>query len=142
MQQLTPDRALTELATQHAALRRMMARCEDLADELDATHGDPLPLTHEIARLRVAFSTHNEFEEHLLRPLLLQEDAFANVRIDRMIADHIREHAEMRTQLHTEQTGPLREVIANLRAHLDAEERYLVSAKVLHDGLVTVEGGG
>jgi len=33
-------------------------------------------------------------------------------------------------------------VIETLRAHLDAEERYLLSSKVLRDDLVTIEGAG
>jgi len=138
----TPSRALAELNAQHDALRGMMDRCEELADELDAGRMGPMQLTREVARLRLAFDAHNTFEEQLLRPVLMGADAFAEVRIDRMIEDHIGEHRTMRAQLGSTETSALREVIETLRAHLAAEERYLLSSKVLRDDLVTVEGAG
>lgn len=138
----TPSRALAELKTQHDALRGMMDRCEELAGELDAGRMGPLQLTREVSRLRLAFEAHNTFEEQLLRPVLLGTDAFAEVRIDRMIEDHVGEHRSMRAQLATTETSVLRDVIETLRAHLDAEERYLLTARVLRDDLVNVEGTG
>jgi len=137
-----PSRALAELAAQHAALRGMMERCEDLADELDAGRMGPMQLTREIARLRLAFDSHNRFEEQLLRPVLLGTDSFGPVRVDRMFEEHVGEHRAIRVQLGSNATADLRAVIASLRAHLDAEERYFLTAKVLRDDLVTVEGAG
>lgn len=138
----TPSRALTELTAQHDALRGMMERCLELADELDGGRIGPLQLTREVARLRLAFDAHNRFEEQLLRSVLLDDDAFAEVRIERMIDDHIGEHRAMRGRLSSDETGELREAIEMLRAHLDAEERYLLNKKVLRDDLVTIENGG
>jgi phosphoenolpyruvate-protein kinase (PTS system EI component) len=126
---LEPDQMFNELVAQHAALRRLMSRCEELADELDAGGGDPLPLVGEVARLRVAFAEHDRFEEEVLRPLLV--NATASACIEHAFADHVREHAEMRTRLCTERTAMLRDVIASLRAHLDDEEHYLLSAGAL-----------
>jgi len=142
MTKLSPARALAELQAQHLALRTMMDRCEELADELEAGRGDALQLTREVARLRLAFEAHNQFEEQLLRPVLLANDAFAEVRIDRMIDDHVGEHRAMRARLDSSETEVLRDVIETLRAHLEAEERYLLSAKVLRDDVVTIESSG
>jgi|SoiMetStandDraft_2_1073263.scaffolds.fasta_scaffold514790_2 iron-sulfur cluster repair protein YtfE (RIC family) len=139
---LTPSRALAELKAQHDALRGMMDRCVELADALDAGQVGPLQLTREVARLRLAFEAHNKFEEQLLRPVLLGNDAFAEVRIDRMVEDHVGEHRAMRMRLETTETSALRDVVETLRAHLDAEERYLLSARVLRDDVVTIEGTG
>jgi iron-sulfur cluster repair protein YtfE (RIC family) len=139
---LTPSRTLAELIAQHDALRELMDRCEALADQLDQQAGDPLDLTREIARLRTSFDAHNKFEEQLLRPVLLAEDSFGAVRVDRMVEDHVHEHAAMGARLGSPSTSGLRDVIETLRAHLEAEERYLLSSKVLRDDLVTVEGGG
>lgn len=138
----TPGRALAELKAQHEALRGMMERCEELADELDSGGSGPMQLTREVSRLRLAFEAHNTFEEQLLRPVLQQADAFAAARIERMIDDHVEEHRQMRQQLGTSETSVLREVIETLRAHLDAEERYLLSAKVLRDDVITIESSG
>lgn len=136
-----PSRALAELAAQHAALRGMMDRCDELADELDAGRMGPVQLTREVARLRLAFDAHNRFEEQLLRPVLLGTDSFGEVRVERMFDEHVGEHREIRAQLGSNATADLRAVIANLRAHLDAEERYFLSARVLRDDLITVESG-
>ena len=136
-----PSKLLTELMKQHEAIRAIMDRCEALADELDDGRGDPSQLTREVAKLRLAFDAHNRFEEQLLRPVLREIDAFGDVRIDRMIADHIGEHHAVREQLGDGPTAMLRSAIDTLRVHLQAEERYFLSSKVLRDDLVTVEPG-
>lgn len=130
---LTRSGALAELVAQHDALRGMMTRCEQLADALDANGGDPAELLGEIERLRAAFTSHNTFEEGILRPVLLAEDNYGAVRVDRMMEDHVNEHAEMRSRLASPITSELRDVIETLRAHLEAEERYLLSSRVLRD---------
>ena len=131
----THARARAELCAQHDALRAMMDRCMNLADELDAGRIPPAQLMREVARLRLAFEAHNKFEEQLLRPVLLAGDPHAEVRIDRMMDDHVEEHRMMRARLAADAgvTGDLRDLVETLRAHLDAEERYLLSAHVLHE---------
>ena len=139
---MMPSRALSELISQHDSLRCMMDLCEDLANHLDAhPDGDPGPLTRELARLRLAFDAHNKFEEQLLRPVLLEHDAFGPVRVQRMVDDHVDEHRAIGARLEAPATAALRDVIETLRAHLDAEERYLLSSRVLRDDLINVEAG-
>jgi hypothetical protein len=131
-----PGRILAELMKQHAVLRVMMDECERLAD-----NGDPARLANEVAKLRVAFDAHNQFEEQLLRPVLREIDAFGDVRIEHMMVDHVGEHRTVREQLGEGSTRALRDAIDNLRVHLQAEERYFLSSRVLHDDLVIVESG-
>jgi iron-sulfur cluster repair protein YtfE (RIC family) len=130
---LTKFGALAELISQHDALRRRMDTCERLADELDVGGVEPETLMSELALLRHAFETHNAYEESILRPVLLAEDTHGATRIERMMEDHIHEHREIGRRLGTPATAELRDVIDTLRAHLDAEERYLLSSKVLRD---------
>jgi iron-sulfur cluster repair protein YtfE (RIC family) len=125
------------LISQHEALRTMMTRCEELADELDAGGDSPHRLMREVAKLRLAFEAHNTFEEQLLRPALLESDVYATTRIERMVEDHVGEHRLVRQQLSSPVTSELRDTFETLRAHLDAEERYLLSARVLRDNLAT-----
>ena len=132
---LTPARALDTLAAQHATLREMIDRCEELADEVDAGTAAASQLLREVARLRIAFDEHNQFEEQLLRPLLLDVDWLGAVRVSRMVEDHVEEHRAMRLGLAATPTGDLRGVLANLRDHLATEERYFLSRKVLRDDL-------
>lgn len=139
---MTPSNALQELLSQHATLRELMTLCGELADAVDAGGGDPMRLSREVAKLRIAFATHNEYEEGLLRPVLLANDAFGAVRIEAMVAEHVDEHRAMRDRLESPVTSELRDVIASLRAHLDAEERYFLSKRVLRDDIVSLESGG
>jgi iron-sulfur cluster repair protein YtfE (RIC family) len=133
----TPSTARAELIAQHDSLRLMMDTCEELADALDADpSSDPTPLTRELARLRLAFDAHNRFEEQLLRPVLLAHDEYGAVRIDRMVEDHVHEHRAIGDRLESPATASLRDVIETLRAHLDAEERYLLTSQALRDDLI------
>ena len=132
---LTPSRALDTLAAQHATLREMIDRCEELADEVDAGTAAASSLLRAVARLRIAFDEHNQFEEQLLRPLLLDADWLGAVRVSRMVEDHVEEHRAMRVGLAATPTGDLRGVLASLREHLATEERYFLSRKVLRDDL-------
>jgi len=136
-----PSKLLEELLRQHAQLRVMMDHCEQLADEIDAGRGDVSALLREVARLRVAFDAHNKFEEQLLRPVLREIDAFGEVRIERMFTNHVDEHRSMRLTLHEGPTNELRGAIDTLRVHLESEERYFLSSRVLRDDLVTLESG-
>jgi hypothetical protein len=132
---MTPGQALGALSDQHAKLRDMMDRCEELADALDAERISPDRLLREVARLRLAFDAHNELEERLLRPVLLDAEWLGAVRVSRMVEDHVEEHRAMRQQLGSGATSDLRAVIANLRAHLAGEERMFLSGRVLRDDL-------
>jgi hypothetical protein len=136
-----PHKLLGELLAQHDELRAIMDRCEELADQFDAGQGDALALTGEVARLRAAFDAHNRFEEQLLRPVLREIDAFSDVRIERMFHDHVGEHRAMGMQLGDATTNALRSVIDSLRVHLQAEERYFASSKVLRDEVASLAAG-
>jgi len=130
---MTPQSTvLAELIAQHDGLRSLMDRCEDLADALDENPScDPDALVREIAKLRIAFDAHNTFEEQILRPVLLAHDSHGSVRVERMVEDHVSEHRTVRARLTSPTTEALRDVIETLRAHLDAEERYLLTSKAL-----------
>jgi hypothetical protein len=134
--------ALTELLDQHDQLRILMTRCEQLADELDAGGGSPEALAREIVRLRLAFDHHNTSEEHQLRPILRDADSFGEVRIERMVAEHVEEHRAMRQRFTMGPTSELRDTLAALRDHLATEERYFLSPRIVRDDVVVVEGGG
>jgi hypothetical protein len=129
----TPGHALAELAAQHARLRDMIERCEDLADGVDAGHVEPGRLLAEVVALRIAFDVHNQFEEHQLRPVLLDAGWSGAARVARMVEDHAEEHRSMRRQLDGTTTAELRAVLASLLAHLASEERYFLTARALRD---------
>jgi hypothetical protein len=129
----TSGQALAALATQHADLRDRIARCEQLADELDAGRVEPAALLREVADLRVAFDRHNRFEQRWLPPLLAAQPGA--VRVSRMVDDHIDEHRAIRRALVPGAAAELRGVLADLRDHLDNEERTLESSRVVRGDL-------
>lgn len=126
-----PEILLDALVEQHDALRALIDVCETLADELEPGRGDPGALTRAIGRLREAFDAHNKFEEQLLRPLLRQADASSDVRIERMVADHLDEHRAVRERLVDGPLGWLRDALDQMRVHLQAEERYFLAGRML-----------
>jgi len=137
-----PGAALRELLQQHAELRRIVADCEALIERLDEGEDVAGELAHAVAKLRVAFEAHNKHEESLLRPVLIAADAFGPVRVDQMVDEHIREHRAVRATLDDLSAEALAETLRTLITHLEEEERYFLTSKVLHDDLIIVEGGG
>jgi hypothetical protein len=138
----TPSAVLAELKGQHDTLRALMQDCERLADAADAGADVTLELEIAVKRLRVLFHVHNQLEEAVLRPLLLEADAFGAVRVDRMVDVHVVEHRVIAARLAGRPDGTLRDILATLRQHLAEEERHFLSERVLRDDLVTVEPGG
>lgn len=126
----TTARAIKELDAQHAALRGMMDRCLELADALDAGRCGPTQLLREVERLRMAFDSHNRFEETLLGPILKAQ--LTEARAGAVEHAHVDEHRALRIKLASEGTPmsrDLRLVIDELRAHLDREEELLRSSR-------------
>jgi iron-sulfur cluster repair protein YtfE (RIC family) len=132
---MTPSQLLAALAKQHADLRERISCCEQLADRFDAGLLDPSQLLEQVTALRRAFDEHNQFEERALSPVLLDADWLGAVRVARMVEDHIEEHRAIRHELATGPASELRAVLASLREHLETEERYFLTGKVLRDDL-------
>ena len=123
-----PSKALAELTRQHEALRAMMDRCEQLADQIDAGRADCGVLVEEVIQLRAAFDAHHRFEEEVLRPILRSLGELGDLRVEPVLADHIDEHRDLRDRLDGP-TGELRATLDRLRAHLWGEERYLLASR-------------
>ncbi len=131
-----PSEALATLAKQHRQIRELIADCEDLANQLDAGQIEPAQLLRAVVTLRATFDAHNELEETLLPPMIIDTEWLGAVRVSRMIEDHIEEHGALARELETQTSSELRSVLASLRAHLDTEEHYFLSPKILRDDLV------
>jgi hypothetical protein len=136
-----PSDTLATLLEQHRELRVMIATCQNLIAALDAGEPVETSLVHAIARLRIRLEAHNVLEERLLRTLLLDADAFGPVRVDQMVHDHVEEHRATGEALisRSPSNADLQHVLSTLREHLDHEEQYFLSARVLRDDLVSVE---
>jgi hypothetical protein len=141
---MEPSQARQQLLAEHDELRTILARADRIAREVVAGAAVTAELRDVLQLCRDLFAIHNASEERLLGPILQQDFAWGQVRIDRMFEEHRAEHAEIFAALR----GPVREVagrIGDLRelveAHMAAEERTFLSRGVLRDDVVTVEGG-
>lgn len=132
------------LLAQHDRLRRVFDDARRLAARVLDTGSPAEELRDRLHLIRGLLGEHNEHEAQLLRPILAQDFAWGQARIDRMVEEHLAEHAEILAAL----TGPDREVAARvddvvelLEAHMEAEERTFLSRGVLRDDIVSIEGG-
>ncbi len=130
---------LDKLLAQHATLRALMDECDPLVGDRDAAA--VLQLERVIARLSLAFDAHNRFEASVLEPILVDVDAFDAVRLARMVTDHESEHRALHERLRVVEPASVQSMLATLREHLAAEERYYLSSRVVRDDLVVVEAG-
>ena len=125
--------ARTKLMSQHAEIRAQLERCTHLARSFRIGAATELELDAAISRLRLGFVDHNATETRLVGPLLREMSARGSLLIDRMLEEHLAEHAELWDKL----SGTGREVASRiddlaeeLEAHMAAEERTFLGALV------------
>jgi hypothetical protein len=139
---ILPSEALALLREQHEQIRQLADRC----DAALAACADHEPIADEaglaVARLRIAVNAHNRDEEALLGPILVATDAFGPVRVGEMMRGHAAEHQLLREALYAPTVAAIRPVIAQLRAHLEDEEAFFLTHRIVRDDLVSVEADG
>jgi hypothetical protein len=130
-----------ELLRQHAVLR-------EIAEEIAAAPLDELrPL---LEKLYAAVRAHNRYEETELHAVLPKIDAWGPIRDELVDTHHSAEHAAILHGLETASSVPdgataaaaTLEVLRELAAHMDREERELLAPDVLKDDLITSGIGG
>lgn len=144
---MLPSEIRALLLAQHAAVRSLTARVLRL---LDATAPPPpTELRGAVESLQRAITEHNRDEQRLLGELLPVADAWGEVRRAAMDEHHREEHAALRGALGAAldqddvagQAAAFRRLVADLHAHMEVEERVLLSAHVLRDDPITIEIG-
>ena len=128
-----------KLLAQHGQIRGRMAECSALARRLRDGEAVAAELDAAVARLRASFDEHNTLETRLIRPLLGDSPDWGGVLVDRMVEEHLAEHAALWQLL----GGPLDDVAAKLDdlideldAHMAAEERTFLSPHVLRTDVI------
>lgn len=142
-----PSEIRRALLEEHARLRVLLDELEDLAAR--AAQGEELgrrvpALAGQLAR---AVEAHNAAEERVLEPLLRSVDAWGALRIDDMLVEHLREHAEIVAALDAAGRGAssvelartFPRLAAEMRAHMDREERTFLARDLLRDDIVNVD---
>jgi iron-sulfur cluster repair protein YtfE (RIC family) len=128
------------LVRQHDQIRAHLGTCSLLAHRL--RDGEPVQaeLDLALARLRLEFTEHNTTETALIRPLLRDSPHWGAVLIDRMLEEHVAEHAAFWALLAgtaAQVASHIDELVDELDAHMAAEERTFLSPVVLRDDVIT-----
>ena len=131
--------ARTTLLAQHERLRRLLETCVQLAGQ----HRTGAPVDRELdealARLRDEFADHNQAETAIIGDLLHGPAAWASLLVDRMLEEHVAEHAafwELLTGTRAEVAERIAELAEDLDAHMAAEERTFLSPVTLRDDVI------
>ncbi len=130
------------LLAQHDRLRAHVQTCTRLAQMYLAEEravGAELDLALEM--LRDEFSVHNAAETVVIRTLLHGPSAWSTLLIDRMLDEHLAEHAafwELLSGTRAEVAARIDELADELDAHMAAEERTFLAPVTLRDDVIRV----
>ncbi len=134
------DTARNKLVAQHDQLRAHLDRCGTLAQLLRAGNPVEVEFDTELTRLRSDFTEHNATETALVRPLLRDSATWGARLVDRMLEEHVAEHAAFRELLvgsAEDVAARMDDLVDELDAHMAAEERTFLSAAVLRHDAIT-----
>lgn len=128
------------LLEQHDRIRAHLETCSVIGRRLRS--GEPLhaELDEALSRLRADFALHNTTESELVRPLLHGSPGWGNVLVDRMLEEHVAEHAafwELLAGSAEQVAARIDDLVDELDAHMAAEERTFLSPLVLHPDVIS-----
>jgi iron-sulfur cluster repair protein YtfE (RIC family) len=136
----------TTLQRQHLELRSLIAQVRTVAVAvLDGAAPDELRT--RIGDLTTDLQAHMATEEALLGPILERIDAWGPVRLDLMRAEHAHQRGVM-SLLRSRGAGALPpealarrtiQLLEEILADMDAEDRDILDAKVLRDDLIQLD---
>jgi hypothetical protein len=138
---MSPETTRKFLLAQHQRLREHTEDCVRLARLFRV--GEPCGqlLDHALERLRTEFSIHNESETKEISKLLHGPAAWGSLMIDRMLEEHVAEHAafwEMLTGTRDEIAARIDDLADELEAHMAAEERTFLAPVTLSEEVIRV----
>jgi iron-sulfur cluster repair protein YtfE (RIC family) len=133
------ETARSTLLAQHDQIRVQLNRCSVLARRM--LEGEPvhIELDEVLAQLRDAFAEHNASETELVRPLLRGSPNWGALLVDRMLEEHVAEHAafwELLAGSAVDVAARMDDLVDELDAHMVAEERTFLSPLVLHEEVI------
>jgi len=126
----------------------------DILEEIEQALGEmPRRVPGSISRVRAslrtfqdAFLRHLEHEETVLRPILVDVDAWGTVRVAAMDEEHAAQRAALTQLSHLaldenldDTVRHLEEFIRRLRADMDGEEHHALSEEVLRDDIIVID---
>ncbi|HEU4787993.1 MAG TPA: hypothetical protein VFS57_11300 [Gemmatimonadaceae bacterium] len=133
--------ARTMLLAQHAALRQQVEVCTRLAKLYREGADVACELDEALAELREQFAEHNQAETEIIAQLLHGPSAWGSLLVDRMLEEHVAEHAAFWDILqgnHDEMASRIDDLAEEIDAHMLAEERTFLSPVTLHDDTIRI----
>lgn len=133
--------ARDRLLAQHEGLRAHLETCTRLAALTRA--GEPVgeELDDALEKLRGDFVEHNATETAVIGRLLHGPSAWSSLMIDRMLEEHVAEHAafwELLAGSRVDVVARIDDLAEELEAHMAAEERTFLSPITLHEEVLRV----
>jgi len=131
--------ARTTLLAQHERLRHQLEICTRLARQLRAGEPVTIELDKALSELRDEFAEHNQAETAIIGTLLHGPAAWGSLLVDRMLEEHVAEHAafwELLSGTHAEVAERIDDLAEELDAHMAAEERTFLSPLTLRDDVI------
>jgi iron-sulfur cluster repair protein YtfE (RIC family) len=122
------------LLQQHERIRTHMAACSVLARRFRDGESVAGELDEALDQVRADFLEHNVTENELVGPLLRGSSRWGEALIDRMLEEHLAEHAafwELLTGSAAAVVHRIDDLVDELDAHMAAEERTFLSPLVL-----------
>ncbi|RPH71448.1 MAG: hypothetical protein EHM78_07450 [Myxococcaceae bacterium] len=132
---------------EHTVLRDILEEIEQTLGEM--TRRVPGSITRLRTSLRTfhdAFVRHLEHEETVLRPVLVDVDAWGPARVAAMDEEHLAQRTALAQLSHLALDQDLdgtvqhvEEFVRRLRADMDGEEHHALSEEVLRDDIIVID---
>jgi iron-sulfur cluster repair protein YtfE (RIC family) len=136
---MTPEHARMELLAQHDRIRDHLATCTRLARLYKSHELGGHELDAALEALRDELAVHNATESAVIRRLLQGPAAWGGLMIDRMLEEHVAEHAtfwELLQGTRAEVAGRIDDLADELDAHMAAEERTFLAPATLRQDVI------
>ena len=127
------------LLAQHDRLRAELTLCSALARRLRCGEPAQSELDTALTQLRIDFAEHNATESAVVKPLLHDSPGWGALLVDRMLEEHVAEHAafwELLAGSAADVAERMDDLVDELEAHMAAEERTFLSPVVLHQEVI------
>jgi iron-sulfur cluster repair protein YtfE (RIC family) len=133
---------------EHADLRRELADISASLVKLEQERpGAAEALARQWRHFARIFLDHLEHEEEVLRPVLVDIDAWSKTRIEHMDTDHVQQRARVAELLETLSQNPLgaaddlRAFLGELAVDMEEEERLNLGEELMRDEVLPYSSG-
>ena len=136
---MTAEETRLLLLAQHDRLRQHTEACIRLATLYETGEVWGAELDRALQDLREEFAVHNASETRVISDLMHGPAAWGSLMIDRMLEEHLAEHAafwELLSGTRAEVAGRIADLADELEAHMAAEERTFLAPVTLRDDVI------